>query len=127
MKFSQSWKGIRKGVVLALATGLFFVVSAFAIAQTAAAPAAAPAAAAPAAAPAPAISAGDTAWVLASAALVLLMTPGLAFFYAGMPVDTAQQSMRLLSEKVLPELKALGTGTDPAPSQNATPRFFSGR
>ncbi len=32
----------------------------------------------------PAISAGDTAWVLVSAALVLLMTPGLAFFYAGM-------------------------------------------
>jgi Amt family ammonium transporter len=27
---------------------------------------------------------GDTAWVLASAALVLVMTPGLAFFYAGM-------------------------------------------
>ena len=27
---------------------------------------------------------GDTSWVLASAALVLLMTPGLAFFYAGM-------------------------------------------
>ena len=27
---------------------------------------------------------GDTAWVLASSALVLLMTPGLAFFYAGM-------------------------------------------
>jgi Amt family ammonium transporter len=33
---------------------------------------------------APPISAGDTAWVLTSAALVLLMTPGLAFFYAGM-------------------------------------------
>ena len=30
------------------------------------------------------LSAGDTAWVLASAALVLLMTPGLAFFYGGM-------------------------------------------
>lgn len=30
------------------------------------------------------ISAGDTAWVLFSAALVLLMTPGLALFYAGM-------------------------------------------
>ncbi len=28
--------------------------------------------------------AGDTAWMLASAALVLLMTPGLAFFYGGM-------------------------------------------
>jgi ammonium transporter, Amt family len=27
---------------------------------------------------------GNTAWVLASAALVLLMTPGLAFFYGGM-------------------------------------------
>src|SRR5512142_2796823 len=27
---------------------------------------------------------GDTAWVLACTALVLLMTPGLAFFYAGM-------------------------------------------
>src|SRR5205823_2534051 len=31
-----------------------------------------------------AFSNGDTAWVLASAALVLLMTPGLAFFYGGM-------------------------------------------
>ncbi len=30
------------------------------------------------------ISAGDTAWVLVSAALVLLMTPGVAFFYGGM-------------------------------------------
>jgi Amt family ammonium transporter len=32
----------------------------------------------------PETSAGDTAWVLVSAALVLLMTPGLAFFYGGM-------------------------------------------
>lgn len=30
------------------------------------------------------IDSGDTAWVLISAALVLLMTPGLAFFYSGM-------------------------------------------
>ena len=30
------------------------------------------------------INSGDTAWVLVSSALVLLMTPGLAFFYAGM-------------------------------------------
>ena len=30
------------------------------------------------------VDAGATAWVLASAALVLLMTPGLAFFYGGM-------------------------------------------
>ena len=27
---------------------------------------------------------GDTAWILTSSALVLLMTPGLAFFYGGM-------------------------------------------
>ncbi|MBI3582267.1 MAG: ammonium transporter [Nitrospinae bacterium] len=37
-----------------------------------------------AAAPAPKIDTGDTAWVLVSAALVLLMTPGLALFYGGM-------------------------------------------
>jgi len=30
------------------------------------------------------INAGDTAWVLVSTALVMLMTPGLAFFYGGM-------------------------------------------
>ncbi len=58
--------------------------------STAATPSAAPAAAAPAAAPAaPAAEAkvdtGDTAWMLSSTALVLLMTiPGLALFYAGM-------------------------------------------
>lgn len=32
----------------------------------------------------PAIDTGDTAWVLISSALVLLMTPGLAFFYGGL-------------------------------------------
>jgi Amt family ammonium transporter len=48
-----------------------------------AAPAAAPAA--PAAAPAPKLDSGDTAWMLTSTALVLMMTiPGLALFYGGM-------------------------------------------
>ena len=32
----------------------------------------------------PTLDSGNTAWVLASSALVLLMTPGLAFFYGGM-------------------------------------------
>jgi len=32
----------------------------------------------------PVIDSGDTAWMLTSAALVLLMTPGLAFFYGGL-------------------------------------------
>src|SRR5712692_8328777 len=46
----------------------------------------APAAAAPAAAAAaPKIDSGDTAWMLTSVALVLMMTiPGLALFYGGM-------------------------------------------
>ncbi|PIY83969.1 MAG: ammonia channel protein [Candidatus Omnitrophica bacterium CG_4_10_14_0_2_um_filter_44_9] len=30
------------------------------------------------------VNAGDTAWILMSSALVMLMTPGLAFFYGGM-------------------------------------------
>src|SRR3989442_6404028 len=30
------------------------------------------------------INAGDTAWLLASAALVMLMTPALGFFYGGL-------------------------------------------
>jgi len=30
------------------------------------------------------VDTGDTSWVLISTALVLLMTPGLAFFYGGM-------------------------------------------
>ena len=30
------------------------------------------------------VNSGDTAWVLVSAALVMLMTPGLAFFYGGL-------------------------------------------
>ena len=30
------------------------------------------------------INAGDTAWMLVATALVLIMTPGLAYFYGGM-------------------------------------------
>lgn len=36
------------------------------------------------AAAAPVVNSGDTAWVLICSALVMLMTPGLAFFYGGM-------------------------------------------
>jgi ammonium transporter, Amt family len=56
-------------------------------AAAAAAPAAAPAAeaAAPAAAPAPVANKGDNAWIMVSAALVILMSiPGLALFYGGL-------------------------------------------
>ena len=44
-----------------------------------------------------AISAGDTAWVLASSALVLLMTPGLAFFYGGMVRAKSALNMMMMS------------------------------
>jgi Amt family ammonium transporter len=40
---------------------------------------------------------GDTAWMLASSALVLLMTPGLAFFYGGMVRAKSVLNMIMLS------------------------------
>ena len=45
----------------------------------------------------PDINTGDTAWVLASAALVLLMTPGLAFFYGGMVRAKSVLNMMMMS------------------------------
>jgi Amt family ammonium transporter len=43
------------------------------------------------------ISTGDTAWMLASSALVLLMTPGLAFFYGGMVRTKSVLNMMMMS------------------------------
>ena len=43
------------------------------------------------------LSAGDTAWVLASSALVLLMTPGLALFYGGMVRAKSVLNMMMMS------------------------------
>ena len=45
----------------------------------------------------PDINTGDTAWMLASAALVLLMTPGLAFFYGGMVRVKSVLNMMMMS------------------------------
>ncbi len=59
-------KEAKAGILAILALMIFFTTSAFAQDLP------------------PKIDTGDTAWVLASAALVLLMTPGLALFYAGM-------------------------------------------
>ena len=44
-----------------------------------------------------AIKSGDTAWVLASAALVLFMTPGLAVFYGGMVRAKSALNMMMMS------------------------------
>ena len=81
-----------KKLVATLALGLAAIgFSAAAYAQAAsaleavAAAVAAPAAAASAPAAAPTLSAGDTAWMLTSTMLVILMTiPGLALFYGGL-------------------------------------------
>ncbi len=81
-----------KKLVATLALGLAAIgFSAAAYAQAASAPevataaGAAPAAAASAPAAAPTLSAGDTAWMLTSTMLVILMTiPGLALFYGGL-------------------------------------------
>ena len=43
------------------------------------------------------LSAGDTAWVLISAALVLMMTPALAFFYGGMVRSKSVLNMLMMS------------------------------
>jgi Amt family ammonium transporter len=43
------------------------------------------------------ISSGDTAWVLTSAAMVLLMTPGLALFYGGMVRAKSVLAMMMMS------------------------------
>jgi len=43
------------------------------------------------------IDSGNTAWILTSAALVLLMTPGLAFFYGGMSRAKSVLNMMMMS------------------------------
>ena len=98
----MTYKKTSRAGLLALACGLllaafvgFFVMDA-ALAQAPATPPAAPAAATPPADPPPPAcdakiqekctpSSGDTAWMLTSVALVLMMTiPGLGLFYGGM-------------------------------------------
>jgi Amt family ammonium transporter len=44
-----------------------------------------------------ALNSGDTAWLLVSSALVLLMTPGLAFFYGGLNRSKSVLNMMMMS------------------------------
>ena len=67
----------RLGLILCGVLGVFLAFAAGVAAQ-ATAPASVPAM------PELKIDTGDTAWVLTASALVLLMTPGLAFFYGGL-------------------------------------------
>ena len=43
------------------------------------------------------LNSGDTAWIMASTALVFLMTPGLAFFYGGMVRTKSVLNMLMMS------------------------------
>ncbi|WP_099249856.1 ammonium transporter [Mycobacterium sp. shizuoka-1] len=43
------------------------------------------------------LSAGDTAWVIAATAMVLFMTPGLAFFYGGLSRQKSVLNMMMMS------------------------------
>ena len=43
------------------------------------------------------VNTGDTAWVLASSALVMLMTPGLAFFYGGLVRSRSVLNMLMMN------------------------------
>ncbi|HUI18928.1 MAG TPA: ammonium transporter [Alphaproteobacteria bacterium] len=75
----------RLEIILALAAVAGLALGDAAFAQQAPAAAGAAATAAAAAPAAPKIDSGDTAWMLTSVALVLMMTiPGLALFYGGM-------------------------------------------
>lgn len=53
------------------------------------------------------VNSGDTAWVLTSAALVMLMTPGLALFYGGMTRRKAVLNMMMMSFAALAVVSVL--------------------
>ena len=55
----------------------------------------------------PELNSGDTAWMISATALVLFMTPGLAFFYGGMVrkknvISTMAQSFISMSVITIP-------------------------
>jgi Amt family ammonium transporter len=78
MSIGSRWKATKERMsnggkakaILTVASGLFILFAACAVASAQDKP--------------PAVDAGDTAWMLISSALVMLMTPGLALFYGGM-------------------------------------------
>ena len=67
------------------------------------------------------VSAGDTAWLLASAALVLFMTVGLAFFYGGLEPKRNVLHMLMLNFLTMVWLvrlqRGVGAGRQPGGSQ----------
>ena len=88
-RFFLAWRPIRRvgGHTMIMLAGLMLLLAILTLTaglSLAEEVVATPSAEAAGGAPPPKIDTGDTAWVLASSALVLLMTPGLALFYGGM-------------------------------------------
>ena len=67
------------------------------------------------------VDTGATAWVLASGALVLLMTPGLAFFYGGMVRAKSVLNMLMMSFVAIGSSACSGCSpASPSPSATAS-------
>ena len=76
------------------------------------------------------IDTGNTAWLLMSAALVMLMTPGLAFFYGGMSRAKSVLNMMLMSFSSIAIVSVLwvliGHSLTYAPGYGALEAFIGG-
>ncbi|WP_017589556.1 ammonium transporter [Nocardiopsis ganjiahuensis] len=76
------------------------------------------------------IDTGNTAWLLMSAALVMLMTPGLAFFYGGMSRAKSVLNMMLMSFSSIAIVSVLwvlvGHSLTYAPGYGALDMFIGG-
>ncbi|MEC3895059.1 MULTISPECIES: ammonium transporter [Nocardiopsis] len=76
------------------------------------------------------IDTGNTAWLLMSAALVMLMTPGLAFFYGGMARAKSVLNMMLMSFSSIALVSVLwvlvGHSLTYAPGRGALDLFIGG-
>ena len=70
---------------------------------------------------------GDTAWVLASAALVLLMTPGLALFYGGMVRAKSVLNMMMMSFGALAVVGVDAACSSERPSSRCESRSLNAR
>jgi hypothetical protein len=58
-----------------------------------------------------AIDTGDTAWLLAASALVLLMAPGLALFYGGMVRSKSVLNMMMMTFGALAAITVIGSSS----------------
>ena len=69
---------------------------------------------------------GNTAWMLTSAALVFLMTPGVAFFYGGMVRAKAVLNMLMLSAAARPFIFATADAKSRPPRKDDVGRYSAG-